>query len=935
MNSKVTPSKLLRSFPGVALIAAGLAGTSFAQSNYATPYAISAIAGQTTAGSANGTGTGAQFNVPSGIAIDGSGNMYIADTGNDTIRVITPAGVVSTLAGTPGVPGSTNATGAAALFNGPNRLAVDASGNVYVADTQNHLIRKITPGGVVSTLAGTAGVIGSTDGPGATALFHFPEGVAVDGSGNVYVADTYNNTIRMITPAGVVSTLAGTASTVGGSSDGTGAAAQFALPIGIAVDGSGNLYVADSGNYLIRKITPGAVVTTLAGTVGVTGSADGIGTAAQFFTPEGITVDGSGNVYVTDRHNDTIRFITPVGVVTTLAGIPGVVGTANLTGAAALFNQPNGIAVDASQNIYIADTHNNLIRFGIAAQAPVILAQPASQGNIAGASVVLSVSATGVDTFQWDFNGAPIEGATSSTLALPSFSSAQVGVYSVVVTNAFGSTISAPATVEFDPSSYAGAYFGSIVSGGGTWALYVNPNQTGVFIAYLTGSDNAMVANVSVNATGNFSASGTSLLSGPVERRAQAASAPAAFSLSGRISFNYLVSGSVSGVGNFSGQADPGGPSNAFQGLYQETGLYSAPGSATTIIGGSGESLTVIVSPSAADYALGTVEPNGQMSAVTILGAAFLLSADGTSGSITITETPAGSAPIYFGGVSGAAAPSSRLKNISVRCFDGVGSQIMIGGFVVGGSGTQGSLPVLVRGLGPALATFGVTDWLADPYLSLNQGNQTIGTNANWAANAAQITSVDSAVGAIQLTNTSSMDAALYVPGLSPGAYTLEVSGKTGDTGVALAEVYDASTAASETATTPRLVNISARANVGTGNNVVIAGFVIEGNASETVLIRAVGPGLSAFGVSGVLSNPNLQLHAYINGQDTVVASNSGWGGTTALSTAFAQVGAFGLASGSADAAILITLAPGIYTAVVSGNAGTTGIALVEVYEVD
>jgi sugar lactone lactonase YvrE len=933
VNPKATPSMPLRSLPRIALVAAGLAGTAFAQSNYATPYAVSAIAGQTTPGSGNGTGPAAQFDLPSGIAIDSSGNLYIADTDNDTIRMITSAGVVSTLAGTPGVAGSMNGTGAGALFNGPNRLAVDGSGNVYVADTLNDLVRKITPGGVVTTLAGTAGVTGSTDGPGTMALFHFPEGVAVDGSGNVYVSDTYNDTIRMITPEGVVSTLAGTPG-VTGNNNGAGSVAQFSLPIGIAVDGSGNLYVADSGNYLIRKITPGGSVTTLAGAVGVIGSIDGTGTAAQFNVPEGVAVDRSGNVYVADRHNDTIRLITPAGVVTTLAGTPGTTGTANLTGAAALFNQPNGIAVDGSENIYIADTHNNLIRLGTSAQAPIILAQPTSQGTTAGGGAVLSVSATGVDTYQWELNGAPITGATSPTLAISNFSQAQVGGYSVVVTNAYGSTTSASATVEFDPSSYAGAYFGSISSGGGTWALYVNPNQTGVFIAYLTGSGNAVVANVSVNATGNFSASGTSLLSAPQERRVQSASAPSAFSLSGKIGFNLLVTGSVSDVGSLSGQVDPGGPSNALQGLYQETGLYSAPGTATTIIGGSGNSLTVIVTPSVADYAAGTVGANGQMSAVTILGSAFSLSANSPSGSISITDTPAGSAPIYFGGLSGTAAPSSRIKNISVRCFDGVGSQVMIGGFVVGGSGTLGSLPVLVRGLGPSLATFGVTDWLADPFLSLDQGNQTIGTNDNWATNAAQITSVDSAVGAIQLTNPTSMDAALYVPGLSPGAYTLEVSGKTGDTGVALAEVYDASPSGAASST-PRLINISARAEVGTGNIVLIAGFVIEGNTSETVLIRAVGPGLGAFGVGGVLASPNLQLHAYINGQDTVVASNAGWGGTTALSSAFSQVGAFSLASGSADAALLVTLSPGIYTAVVSGNAGSTGIALVEVYEVD
>ena len=216
-------------------------------------------------------------------------------------------------------------------------MAVDAAGNVYVADTGNDTIRKITPAGVVTTLAGTAGQAGSADGTGTAARFNEPDGVAVDAAGNVYVADTNNDTIRKITPAGVVTTLAGTAGQAG-SADGTGAAAQFNAPEGVAVDGAGNVYVADTGNDTIRKITPAGVVTTLAGTAGQVGSADGTGSAARFNDPDGVAVDGAGNVYVADTINDTIREITPAGVVTTLAGSPGQYGSADGTGAAAQFD---------------------------------------------------------------------------------------------------------------------------------------------------------------------------------------------------------------------------------------------------------------------------------------------------------------------------------------------------------------------------------------------------------------------------------------------------------------------------------------------------------------------------------------------------------------------------------------------------------------------
>jgi streptogramin lyase len=311
-----------------------------------------------TYGSADGTGAAARFNNPNGVATDVSGNVYVVDSSNHTIRKIAPAGVVTTLAGKSfGADG----TGAEASFYGPRGVATDAGGNVYVADQYNHTIRKITPAGVVTTLAGTAGTYGSADGTGAAARFNSPLGVATDAGGNVYVADQYNHTIRKITPAGVVTTLAGTAE-VTGSADGTGAAARFNRPYGVATDASGNVYVGDRFNYTIRKITPAGVVTTLAGTAGTSGGADGTGAAARFNSPLGVATDVSGNVYVADQGNQAIRKITPAGVVTTLAGTAGTYGSADGTGAAASFYQPRGVATDTSGNVYVTDTLNSTIR---------------------------------------------------------------------------------------------------------------------------------------------------------------------------------------------------------------------------------------------------------------------------------------------------------------------------------------------------------------------------------------------------------------------------------------------------------------------------------------------------------------------------------------------------------------------------------------------
>jgi sugar lactone lactonase YvrE len=314
-----------------------------------------------TSGSADGTGSAARFNFPEGICADSSANLYVADTVNHTIRKITSGGAVSTLAGLAGSSGSADGTGSAARFNRPSGIAVDNSGNLYVTDRSNRTIRKITSGGAVSTLAGLAGSSGSADGTGSAARFNFPEGICADSSGNLYVADTLNNTIRKITSGGAVSTLAGLAGS-SGSADGTGSAARFNGPSGIAVDNSGNLYVTEFGE-VIRKITSGGTVSTLAGVYLKSGSMNGIGSAARFYNPTGITIDVAGNLYVAEEDNSIIRKITPAGLVTTVAGFagsykPGVNGT----GVAAGFNRPTGMTIDVAGNLYIADTFISTIR---------------------------------------------------------------------------------------------------------------------------------------------------------------------------------------------------------------------------------------------------------------------------------------------------------------------------------------------------------------------------------------------------------------------------------------------------------------------------------------------------------------------------------------------------------------------------------------------
>ncbi len=349
-------SKLRTTFAAFVLLGLAAFPVALVQVNAAlaelTPPTVTTLAGSGQ-GSADGTGGMASFNRPAGVAVDSAGNVYVADTFNNEIRKITPEGVTTTLAGSL-TQGYQDGPGETALFRQPTGVAVDSEGNLYVADQNNHKIRMITPEGVVSTLAGSGA--GYTDATGTNAKFQYPRAVAVDSAGNLYVADQNNHKIRKIAPGGVVTTLAGSGQ---GSADGTGTAASFAYPRAVAVDGVGNVYVADQFYHKIRMITPAGVVTTLAGS-GSNGSADGTGAAASFYNPYGVAVDSAGNVYVGDQLNHRIRKIAPGGVVTTLAGSGS--GFADGTTETALFSQPNGVAVDSAGNVYVADANNNKIR---------------------------------------------------------------------------------------------------------------------------------------------------------------------------------------------------------------------------------------------------------------------------------------------------------------------------------------------------------------------------------------------------------------------------------------------------------------------------------------------------------------------------------------------------------------------------------------------
>jgi serine/threonine protein kinase/sugar lactone lactonase YvrE len=314
-------------------------------------------------GATDGIGEETRFYGLQDIAVGTQGDLYVAEWNNNTIRVVKPSGTVSTLAGLAGTTGTGDGIGPKARFRHPRGIAVDRSGNVFVTEFDNHSIRKITPSGIVTTFAGKAGIGGSTDGPAAIARFNHPNGIAIGPDGNMFVTDGGGNTIRKITPDGVVSTLAGHAG-VTGSMDGMGLSALFEMPHGIAVGARGLVYVTDNRNNTVRIINPSGAVSTFAGQPGVAGSTDGVTTNAQFDNPRGIAVDIEDNVYVADFGNHIIRKITSAGLVTTIAGLAGQSGNADGAGTEARFNHPFDVALDGEGNIYVTDAYNNTIRKG-------------------------------------------------------------------------------------------------------------------------------------------------------------------------------------------------------------------------------------------------------------------------------------------------------------------------------------------------------------------------------------------------------------------------------------------------------------------------------------------------------------------------------------------------------------------------------------------
>ncbi len=803
---------------------------------------VTTFAGSGTRGSSDGTGTSASFYEPRALAIDSAGTLYVADYFYHIIRKITSAGVVTTIAGTVGAEGYLDGTGTATKFKGVNGIAVDSSGNVFVADEGNAVIRKITSAGVVSTFVGTAGATGLTDGTGAAARLTAPRGLRTDSAGNLYFSDNRANTIRKATPAGVVTTLAGTAS-VAGSADATGTSATFNGPSGLVLDSSGNIYVADSSNDTIRRITPAGVVTTFAGTAGRSSSTDGTGTAAKFEDPYNVAVDSAGNIYVAESDAHCIRKITPAGVVTTLAGLAGTFGSTDGTGTAARFNTPSGVTVDSAGNVYVADSGNHAIRKITAAGVVTTFAGSPSAGG--------STDGTGTAARFNEPHGIAADPSGNLYVSDTALNTVRKITPAGVVTTLAGTSGTAGTADGTGTSAQFSQPFGIAVDSSGTVYLCDHGNHS---VRKITAAG-VVTTLAGLNGTlGYVDATGTAA----------------------RLRFPSDVA--VDSEGNvFVADTDN-----------QCIRKITSAGVVTTVGGGSGVGST---------DATGTAAKFYNPKSVAVDSSGNLYVADRNNHTIRKGTAVTG--------------PTSRLSNLSVLTTLSSGGLLIVGLTMDGGA-----RDVLMRASGPALVPLGVGGTMADPKLALYSGSTKVLENDTWASS---LSTTFASLGAFAFP-AASKDAA-FVQSLN-GGYTVWANGTAG--GTVLVEAYDLGSDM-----TPRLTNISARNYVGTGNDILVAGFTVAGTGTKRVLIRAIGPTLAAFGITTALTDPMLELY---NASGVKIDGNDNW--DAALSTTFSSVGAFALTAGSKDAAFIATVTAGTgYTVKVSGVGGLTGEALVELYE--
>lgn len=853
------------------------------------------------------------------IAADPEGNVIYADASASTIVRVSPTGVGTILAGATNQRGDADGPGSTARFNNPGAIAADVAGNLYVVDAGNFTVRKISPAGVVTTLAGRAGMSGYIDGVEGAARFNVPGSIACAPSGEVYLSDYDPSrggaSIRKISPAGVVTTLARSP-----AADSTEPAGSFSVA-GLAVNDAGDVFFADPAGNTIRRVTSGGAVTVFAGAYNRRGSLDGMGAGASFSAPDALTFEPNGDLLVADASGRTLRRISPEGAVSTIAGqpYPDVYSVlVDGVGGAALLWSTIAMGCDRTGNVFLLSTEQwlgpnmirSVLRKGIPTSLPsrpILTQSPArdhpeanynSRNVGARASVTFAAAAAANMTvsFQWTRNGVSIPGATQANFVIPSASSSDEGEYAVRLTSAGGQMSSASVTLRvFSPAFEAFTSRRAVQGGSFLWGI---TSGAGQLVAVGTGG------KILTSSDGR---EWTARDSGTAEWLVGVAYGAGRFVVVGDHGV-ILVSTNAITWRPAAVSATTQRLNNVVYGLDR----FIAVGEAGTIVTSvDGQTWTRQASPATGWLRGLAYVPPGAISTPSV-------SYPNTSG-------------FYASGERGEVLKGNGFvwnREVTVNTLDietlsdgpiGIGQDGVIVAQTATPSYTVYSKTPGPDGRGVPYQTPSMVWWirtelgLAARFRGLARGGGAIfATGENGVIAAAQ--SVHGPWSFIPSGTTANL-----VNGVFHGN-SLFVVGEN-ETILQSQPLYRS-----------RLINIATRGVAGGDTGPMISGFVVSGTRPKTVLVRAAGPALRDFGVTGALGAPVLTL---FDDTSQPIATNRGWANAPAIAEAAARLGAFPFAAGSADAALLLTLEPGAYTAHVASTNDASGVALLEAYDAE